>query len=256
MALDLQGNFKSAFCTFLSGARERIGASAPFRQEPWSRFLLTRTVEVHAPHHPGAIATAVVRSLAPNARAQAAQLRATAAEEAAAAAAVQAAGVNPALPFTVLALGRPEDPRSLQEPAIRAELARGTPVLLLAGPGEAAVAAPAGVPIWRQGRGELRTLIGLGSLLRRVGGSVVAADQGPAHVLAAAGAPVTVLFGPQDPSRTAPPTAQVLQHPTPPGCMPCRAKACRHERGPVCMAFSRDDGRPAAAAGWLDAPRP
>jgi ADP-heptose:LPS heptosyltransferase len=256
VALDLQGNFKSAVCAFLSGARDRIGAAPPFRQEPWSRLLLTRTVLVDGPHHPGAIATAVVRALAPQARAQAAQLAATAAEEAAAAAAVQAAGVDSRQPFTVIPLGRPDDPRSLQELAIRAELARGIPVLLLAGPGEVGVTAPTGVPIWRQGRGELRQLIGLGRLLRRVGGSVVAADQGPAHVLAAAGAPVTVLFGPQDPMRTAPPTALALQHPSPPSCMPCRARVCRHERGPVCMAFTRADGKPAAAAGWLDAPSP
>jgi hypothetical protein len=62
-------------------------------------------------------------------------------------------------------------------------------------------------------------------------------------VLAAAGARCRLLFGAQDPRRTAPPAAVALVHPNPPGCAPCRRTVCSHPDGPVCMAFE-----PAAGA--------
>ncbi|MFN9706299.1 MAG: hypothetical protein ACK595_15935, partial [Planctomycetota bacterium] len=68
-------------------------------------------------------------------------------------------------------------------------------------------------------------------------------DQGAAHVLAAAGARCRLLFGAQDPPRTAPPAAVALVHPNPPACAPCRRTVCSHPDGPVCMAFA-----PAAGA--------
>jgi ADP-heptose:LPS heptosyltransferase len=103
----------------------------------------------------------------------------------------------------------------------------------------------------RQAAGRLRDLVALGALLARCGGDAVGADQGPAHVLAAAGAPVTVLFGPQDPESTAPPAARAVRHAAPPPCMPCRSRRCRHRDGPVCMAFASGQGRPVPSASWL-----
>ncbi len=256
VALDFQGNLKSALCAWLSGARERIGAAGSARREPWSRALLTKTVAIAGPFHPAFVASCVARALVPDAPFLPGRLCATDDEVQAAADFVRAAGINPSAAFTVLLLGRPEDPRSLQHAAIRAELERDRPVLLLAGPSEHDVLAPEGVPMWRQTRGQLRVLVGLGALLARVGGFLVGADQGPAHVLAAAGAPTSILFGPQDPTLTAPPTAQVLQHPTPPSCMPCRERKCRHPNGPVCMAFTRAQGRPHAEPVWLRAAEP
>ena len=243
VALDLQGNWKSAICAWLAGCRHRIGAGASGRQEPWSRALLTDLVAIHGPRHPALVAMAVVRELAPSALWLPPQLEATEDEVGAAAARVRDAGVDPTCPFLVVLLGRPEDPRSLRQVAIDASAANGRPVLLVAGPHEQGLSLPRGFPVLQQQRGELRHLVGLGALVARVGGEVLGADQGPAHVLAATGASVTVLFGPQDPALTAPPRAHVLQHPLPPSCMPCRRSRCSHPRGPVCMEFAAAQGR-------------
>jgi ADP-heptose:LPS heptosyltransferase len=256
IALDLQGNGKGALCAWLSGARERIGAAAAWRQEPWSRVLLTALVDVPGPRHPALVATAVVRALAPGAPAWAPRLRATGDELAAAAAAVRAAGVDPERPFAAVVVGRSGDPRSLRPEALQAELAGGGPLLLVAGPGERDEPLPERVPAWRQQPGELRLLIALGALLAQNGGEAVGGDHGPMHVLAAAGARTTVWFGPQDPDCTAPPTARVLRHAAPPPCLPCRARVCRHPQGPVCMAFPRALGREHAAPSWLQGTAP
>lgn len=153
VALDFQGNLKSALCAWLSGARERIGAAGSARREPWSRALLTKTVAIAGPFHPAFVASCVARALVPDAPFLPGRLCATDDEVQAAADFVRAAGINPSAAFTVLLLGRPEDPRSLQHAAIRAELERDRPVLLLAGPSEHDVLAPEGVPMWRQTRG-------------------------------------------------------------------------------------------------------
>lgn len=251
-ALDLQGNAKSAAIARLSGARRRIGAAGPWRQEPWSRLLLTECVPVPGPRHPALVAAALVARLAPAARLGRPRLSATAAEIAAAAARVRASGIDPARPFRVFVGGAPSDPRSLQPAQVVAEAAGGgAPALLLLGPAEAAVPAPSGLAVLRQARGQLRELVGIGALLAQVGGQAIGGDQGPVHVLAAAGAHTRVLYGPQDPAATAPPGARVLQHPAPPPCMPCRSRRCRHPRGPVCMEFPSAAGRELPAPDWL-----
>ncbi len=252
VALDLQGNWKSAACAFVSGARERIGAAGPWRQEPMSRVLLTRAVAVDGPRHPGFLGLSIVRQLAPNARATAPQLCATEDEVRAAAAAVRAVGIDPSRPFVVVLLGRPGDPRSLRHVAITAAMAASRPVLVVLGPQEHGIPTPAGAVVLRQERGQLRTLVGLGELLRRRGGEVLGGDQGPVHVLAATGASTTVWFGPQAPERTAAPLAQALQHPQPPKCMPCEQSRCTHSHGPVCMDFALGQGRKVPPPGWLD----
>ncbi len=243
IALDLQGNWKSAAFAWASRAPQRIGAAARWRQEPASRCLLTRTIEVDGPAHPAVVAAALVRELAPTAVVGPPRLGATTAEVATVAEAVRAAGVDPERPFRVLVAGRPADPRSLRSPAFERELQNGPPPLVLLGPGEQDVVAPAGAKVLRQTAGQLRELVALGALLARVGGEAVGGDQGPIHVLAAAGARTVVLFGPQDPRRTAPPAARAVQHPQPPACMPCRRRRCDHADGPVCMQFTSTEGR-------------
>jgi ADP-heptose:LPS heptosyltransferase len=252
VALDLQGNFKSAWFAWCSRARQRIGASAPWRQEPWSRVLLTRTVAVDGPAHPALVAHAVVRALAPAAELLLPRLAAAAGEVEAAAARVRAAGIDPARPFRVVAVGDPGDPRSQRPDALRRELASARlPVLLLLGPREAQLAVPGGVPVLRQAAGRLRELVALGALVAQGGGDVVGCDRGPGHVLAAAGAPTAILSGPQDPAATAPPAATVLLHGSPPPCRPCRRRRCRHELGPVGVDFASAAGRELPPARWL-----
>lgn len=243
VALDLQGNWKSAAVAWASGAVRRIGIAGGWRQEPLSAVLLGETASLDGPRHPAACALAVVRALAPAAPACEPALVATEEDVARAAAAVRAVGIDPTQPFRVVLLADPHDPRSQRPDALRREVAAsGRPVLVLAGPREAAVAAPAGHPVLRQQKGELRVLVGLGHLVARLGGDVVGGDQGPLHVLAACGARTTALFGPQDALATAPPAARVLVHPRAPACQPCRERTCTHRDGPVCTDFTVADG--------------
>ena len=196
-------------------------------------------------------------------------LSATAVEIEAERAALAAAGLDIQRPFEVVVLTDPKDPRALQPRHVAAYLtaqrARGVPVVLLLGPAEAGLAAsawgelqldglgganvspsaasdPAAVVVVRHGPGEVRRLLALGALVAAAGGRVVGPDQGASHVLAATGAAVDVLFGPQDPARTAPVAARVLVHPEGPPCRPCRARRCGHVAGPVCMGFGLGDG--------------
>ena len=252
VALDLQGNWKSAACAFLSGAPIRIGAAGRWRQEPWSSLLLTRRVAIEGPRHPGLVALTVVRALAPAARALAPRLEASDAEVADAADSVRAAGVDPSKPFVAVLMGRPGDPRSLQQVAVAEAMSRGMPALAVLGPQHDGIVVPPGLPVLQQQRGQLRQLVAFGEVVRRCGGEILGADQGPSHVLAATGASVTVLFGPQDPLRTAPPSARVLQRLGAPACMPCSSMRCTHPEGPVCMDFTAGDGRACSAPSWLE----
>lgn len=252
VALDLQGNWKSAAVAWASGAARRIGMASASRQEPLSAVLLRETVSLDGPRHPAACAHAVVRALAPAARWREPALGASEPEVARAAAAVRDAGVDPTRPFRVVLLADPRDPRSQRPEAVMREAhAARQPVLMVTGPREAAVAAPAGFPVLRQQHGELRVLVGLGHLVARLGGDVVGGDQGPLHVLAACGARTTALFGPQDALATAPPAARVLVHPQAPSCQPCRERTCSHRDGPVCTDVTTADGRELLPPHWF-----
>lgn len=104
---------------------------------------------------------------------------------------------------------------------------RGIPVAVSYGPGERPLAdvvleaAPAARPI--DG-----AALGLPALARCLGEAalVVAADTGPLHLAAAAGARVLALFGPKDPAIYGPrgPGHRVLLHDVP--CRPCTRRDC------------------------------
>ncbi len=238
LALDLQGNWKSALVARLASAREVIGMGGAWRQEPWSRLLLHRAiagVDAVEPH-PAHAAWLLVRALVAEAPFLPPRLVATEAEILAERRALQDVGIQAERPFVVIVVTDPADPRALRPPAIVAAVqAAGLPALCVAGPAEAALAIDYGVPVLRHGRGEVRRLIALGTLVAAVGGRVLGPDQGASHVLAAAGAPTRVVFGAQDPRRTAPPAATVVVHREPPSCSPCRRRSCAHRDGVVCM---------------------
>lgn len=243
-ALDLQGNWKSAAVALLSGARQRLGAGAAWRQEPGSRRLLHRAIAVAGPRHPALVAFALVRELAPEVAFAPPLLQATAAELAAERAALRALGIDAERPFRVLVVTDPDDPRALRPAVLAAEAAASPePVVHLLGPAEARLALPSGARALRHGAGEVRRLVALGGLLAAAGGVVVGPDQGASHVLAATSARSLVAFGPQDPACTAPSAATVLVHPQPPACAPCRRRRCTHSEGPVCMDFTTADAR-------------
>lgn len=244
VAIDLQGNWKSAFVTRLSGATSRVGMEGRCRQEPASRWLLQRLVRSAAPvPHPARSAWELVRDLAPDVPFEVPRLEPTPEEVARERAALAAIGVDPSRPFHVLVVTDPRDVRSLLPAVIAAETrAADGPVVHLLGPDAVRVANVRDVPTLRHDR-EPRRLVALGAIVAAAAGTVRGPDQGPTHVLAAAGARCTVWFGAQDPRRTAPPASVPLVHTTPPSCSPCRRDACSHPDGRVCMDFASAAGR-------------
>ena len=106
---------------------------------------------------------------------------------------------------------------------------RGVSVLVGFGPGEGPLAAPvlAAAPGARALDGGQLGLLGLGGAMQQCA-VVVAADTGPLHLAAAAGARCVALFGPKDDARYGPRAHavphEVLFHPVP--CRPCRRRTC------------------------------
>lgn len=237
-ALDFQGNWKSATLCWLSRAALRVGADQSQRREPSSALLLNRTVACEGAPHPARLALAAVRAIAPAAEELPPRLVATPEEIEREAAAVRALGVDPERPFRMLMWTGPGDPRDWPADAmLRETRASEVPALWVAGPDERDVDAPAGVPVLRHGRGELRRLVALGHVGARAGATAMGPDRGAIHVLSACGTASTVLFGPQDPALTAPVGSTPLVRADAPPCAPCRSRRCTHPDGPVCMDF-------------------
>jgi hypothetical protein len=182
VALDLQGNWKSAGIAWLSGARERIGAGAAWRQEPRSRWLLHRTIEIAGERHPARVAFSLARVLVPELPFLVPQLVATAAELENERAAVRSMGVDVERPFRVIVVTDPSDPRALRPAVVAAQAAQRSPqdlpTLLVLGPAESAVSVPPEARVLRHGRGEVRRLVALGALVANVGGRGAGARPG------------------------------------------------------------------------------
>lgn len=243
VALDLQGNWKSAWIARLSGARLRLGMAAPWRQEPASRVLLRRTIRCEATPHPARAAWELARVIAPDAPFALAELAPTAEELRFEREQLRRAGVDPERPFTVLVGTDPSDPRALR-PWLLDRLWHQEQAVLVTGPAEARLSHDGERPLLHHEAGEVRRLIALGAAVAAAGGEVIGPDQGASHVLLAAGARGRILFGSQDPRRTSPPTARALVAPADLPCRPCRRASCRlHgvERF-ACMDFDPDDG--------------
>ncbi|MCB9877977.1 MAG: hypothetical protein H6835_10275 [Planctomycetes bacterium] len=245
-ALDLQGNWKSAFVTRLARVGQRVGMCAGWRQEPASRVLLDRLVTCAADPHPARAAWELAKAIAPDAPFRLARLVASDAERSSEAARLRDLGVDPARPFTAIVVTAGSDPRALR-PRLFGELARSVPQpVAVLGPAEAAVGdgdlRDLGLRVVLRHRvGELRRLVALGALLGAAAGEVAGPDQGATHVLLAAGARGRVWFGSQDPRRTAPPLGAALVRRDPPACQPCRERRCANPGGVVCMDFGLDD---------------
>ena len=113
-ALDLQGNWKSALVTWLSGAERRVGMAARWRQEPASRLLLTELVDCDATPHPARAAWELAKRIAPAASFMSPQLVPTPQELEAERAQLRRVGVDPERPFRVVVGTDPRDPRALR----------------------------------------------------------------------------------------------------------------------------------------------
>ena len=239
IAVDLQGNWKSAGLARLSRAPRRIGSPRGERREPSSAMLLNEYAEESTPAHPASQAEALLSILAPGLKAGPPRVVASPAELAREGDALQELGIDPQRPFRVMVCSDPADPRawplgSMQREAQSAEI----PVLWLLGPAESALNLPGDARLLRHQGGELRRLVALAVLVAAAGGEVLGPDRGATHVLSAGGARSHVLFGPQDPALTAPPAAIPLVKKSNPDCSPCRRRSCDHPEGPICMDFT------------------
>lgn len=243
-AVDLQGNWKSAWFTRLAPARVRVGIGPESRQEPASRWLLQRTVSAPGVRHPALVAWHLVRTLAPEVPFRLPRLLPRPAEVDTERQALQRLGIDCTRPFQVIVVTDPQDARALRPEWIdRWTRNSPQPVLHLLGPAERGVPARPGVATMRHEPGQVRRLLALGALVRTAAGDVLGPDQGAVHVLQAAGARCRVLFGSQDPLLTGPPGATLLVHPAPPSCSPCRRRRCDHAGGAVCMEFEPAQAR-------------
>ena len=246
LAVDLQGNWKSALVTSVSGARRRVGAAGSHRQAPASGFLLER-IDVGGSRHPAHVATCLLQAVlglkaASTTTSPRPHLRATSAEVARIDARLMDLGLSPGQPVDVLVLAPQGDNRAwpVQYMERHAQLA-DHPVLWIQGPAEKSEALPASARVLVQREGEVRDLIALGCRVAESGGRVFGPDVGSTHVMSACRAETHALFGPQDPLLTAPRGAYIVVRNTPPDCMPCRSRACVNAGGPICMEFDALD---------------
>jgi ADP-heptose:LPS heptosyltransferase len=237
LAFDFQGLWKSAGWALLSRAARRIGFDRAHRREPGSAILLT---ELRAP--PQSARHVIDKNLA----------------------LLEALGIRrigardfPLPPFereqawiaralVELGLLGAERPVLLHPgggwssklwPAERyGELAarlaaRGLPAVVSWGPGEEALArtvvdASGGVAR----AAPPATLLELAALAR-ASRAVVAADTGPLHLACALGTPAVALFGPTDPARNGPWSADDLVVARRPPCFPCHRRDCPAHAG-------------------------
>jgi ADP-heptose:LPS heptosyltransferase len=269
LAVDAQGNLKSAAALIASGAPRRIGLHPSEWRERTGARALTESAPPSGATHAIERALCLARFVAPGAAPrfdpdlQPRELDAARAE--------LARLVGAAAP-ALLHLGRPGDPRAWPPTAFGA-LARllggaGRAVVLVSGPreedaglalarelGERAPRA-GGAPALRHlvGQRDLRRLAALFAAAAESGGELVGVDSGPMHLACAVGLRATCLAGPQDERATGPWTAggaapeRALRTLDPPDCAPCRRRRCDHPEGPVCMTRIRPEDVLAALA--------
>ena len=202
-ALDLQGAIRSAIVTRLSGARRRIGESAP-REWP-AHWLFTErvvTTGAHVVEQDVELAAAVAGDeLAPVDPWLPVDREAEEWSDAWLAAAIPGSPLPVALIVPGAGWGAKRWPVERYAVVARGLAERGFRVLVNCGPGEEALAAPiaaggAAIPL-------SVTLPQLIAMMRRVR-LCIGGDTGPLHLASALGRMVVGIYGPTDPSRNGP----------------------------------------------------
>jgi len=216
LAIDAQGNWKSAFVARLSGAGRVLGFARGAWQEPIAGRLLriAPTPGADAPH---LVDRALALAAAVTGEAAAPRLDpALSGEELARGRAALAAacpgGARPLLAHP----GAEGDPRTWPRER-HAALARaiaasdlGLRPVVVTGPAEEETGRWLADAVGGDGASHvvgqrgLRDLAALLAAARDAGGRLVAQDSGPAHLAASVGLPVHLLAGPEDPARTGP----------------------------------------------------
>ena len=210
LAIDAQGLIKSAALAHLAGARRILGLGPDHLREPLARWAYDDQVAPRGPHvvdkalalaaAAGAPAGPPAFALRPPVSDIVAQVRSR-------------LGIGSAQPFALLNPGAawpnkrwPAD----RFGALAREIQRrhGWRSIVAHGPGEDALAASVvSAASGPDGRvAELAPSTGLGDLLALLAGAslVVSGDTGPLHLAAALGRPVVGLYGPTDPARNGP----------------------------------------------------
>ncbi|HEU4400866.1 MAG TPA: lipopolysaccharide heptosyltransferase II [Candidatus Polarisedimenticolia bacterium] len=227
LAVLFQKAFEAAAFAFLAGARFRVGYRTDSRGP-----LLTHSLPLPpAGTHHAEIFLGLARALGCPIRDTAPFFYLDDETRQDAMALLSQAGLSGHVPVVALHPGASKPPRGWHADRF-AELGRrlaagsGARVVVLAGPGEGALADRI-VSLLPKGSAfvppRMLSIKGMGALLERCH-LLVGNDSGPMHVAAALGVPTVALFGPGDPSRTAPTAPAerlaVISRRYP--CSPCR----------------------------------
>lgn len=215
LAVDAQGNLKSASITWGSGAKDRAGLARADWREPFGARAMTRLAPVAQAPHAVDRALNLARFVAPGASLERYDLPLSSEEQARGVEWLKELLPERGRPRRILHLAVPGDRRSLPGASFAA-LARsleaaGEDWLLLSGPAEAELGRsleqelPAGPGrAHLVGQRGLRSLAGLLTAAGKAEVRFLVCDSGPCHVAAAVGAAVDLISGPQDPALTGP----------------------------------------------------
>lgn len=232
IAIDVQGNLKSALVTAASRAPARLGLARRDCREPLSSTVVNaRAAAALGPHsldrtlalcrHLGDPAPSAEYGLSPT------QDELRRARE-------DLAGLPD--PLLAVSVGSLEDVREWTDDAyvetVRRLIARDVSAVVLSGPRDAPrgrrIAEDSGAAC-RAGDTDLRGLLAHLAALAERRAALLACDSAPVHLAVAVGLPTVVLSGPQDPRRTGPygfPESALTRWEELP-CAPCLKRTCR-----------------------------
>lgn len=260
LAIDAQGNWKSAGVTYCSGAERRLGlARADWREPSGARVLTSEApplpaTEQHAVQRTLALSRFVVNELGGDPDSITPRFDAALTAEELARGEQLAERHFPGADDSsvIIHLAARGDVRSWPEDYYRqlAErlLASGRRVLLLSGPGERdhghdlrhRMGARPGLSHWVD-QNNLREACAFFTSCAKRSIPMVASDSGSMHLAAASGVRLITLVGPQAAERTGPwPLApdsphRILRALDSPDCAPCFARTCNNPKGNTCM---------------------
>ena len=260
LAIDAQGNWKSAGVTYFSGAVQRLGLARADWKEPSGARVLTSeapplpATEKHVVQRTLALSRFVVGELGGDPDTIAPRFDAALTVEELARGEQLADRHFPSADSSsvVLHLAARGDVRSWPEDYYRqlteSLLASGRRVLLLSGPGERdlghdfrhRMGARPGLSHWVD-QNNLREACAFFAACANRAIPMVASDSGSMHLAAASGVRLITLVGPQAAERTGPwplvPDShhRILRALDSPDCAPCFARTCSNSKGIICM---------------------
>ena len=230
-ALDFQGLIKSAVLARLSGARRVVGFSRGALREPAAGLLYTERVSPEPNAHVIGKNIALVRHLGVSDPAMEVPLRPTATGG-------RSGGVDGCYALINPGGGWPNKrwpPERFGAVAAALGTSRGWTSLVLWGPGERPLAEAVAAASGGMARPAPETNLPLLVALLREASLMVSGDTGPLHLAAAAGTPIVGLYGPTNPARNGPWSADDV-------CVSRFAECgCHHKRRCIRAAWCLED---------------